>query len=62
MRSSVNEICEASQSGGEANSGTVQGRNQDLWVGVEGMGDVQVLCDEALEVVALDVGVLWWCF
>ena len=31
-------------------------------MGVEGVCDVQVLGDEALEVVALDVGVFWGCF
>ena len=62
MRSRVHEICKASECGGEAHGRAIQSGDEDLGVCVEGVCDVEVLSDEALEVVALGVGVFWGCF
>lgn len=62
MGSSVNKISKSCESGREAHGRAVQSGNQNLWVSVEGMCDVQILSHEALEIMALDIDVFWWCF
>lgn len=45
----VDEVGEGDQGGGETDGGAIERRHQDLGVRVEGVGDVQVVGDEALE-------------
>jgi hypothetical protein len=45
----VNEVGEGDEGGGEANCGPVEGCYEDFGVGVEGVGYVQVVGDEALQ-------------
>lgn len=49
MRSSVDEVRVGDQSSSDANDGTVQCRHEDLAMGVECLGDVQVVRGEGLE-------------
>jgi hypothetical protein len=62
VRSGVYEVSKACECGGEAHGWSVQSCNENLGVSVEGVCDVQVLSHKALEVVALDIDVFWWCF
>lgn len=52
MRSCVDEVREGDEGGGEADGGAVECHDEDLGVGVEGAGDVDVVGDEAAEDVA----------
>jgi hypothetical protein len=46
--------------GGEAYDGAVEADDEDLWVGGEGLGDVEIEGDKGLEpLLAGFVGVLW---
>ena len=49
MRSGVDEIRECDEGGGKADGGAVQSRDEDLGVCVEGLCDVEIVGDEALE-------------
>ena len=59
MRRGVNEVGERYQGRGEADYGAVEGGDQDLWVGVERIGDEEVASNEGLETFALDVPSSW---
>ena len=54
----VDEVGEAGEGGGETDGWAVERSDEDLWVGVEGLGDVQVLGDEAGQEVTVDVSAL----
>lgn len=60
MRGSINKVCESSECGGKTHGRAVQSHDQDLWVRVEGMCDVQILSHEALKIVTLDIYVFGW--
>lgn len=51
----IDEVGETSKGSGEANSGTVEGDDKNLGVGVEGIGDVEVVGHEAGEEMAVQV-------
>lgn len=59
MRDSVDEVCETGQSSGETDCWAVESSDEDLWVRVEGLGDVEVVGDEAGQEVTVHVGSLW---
>lgn len=44
MRRAVDEVGVGDQGGGEAHDGAVKTHDEDLGVGVEGLGDVEVVC------------------
>lgn len=50
MWRAVDEVCEAGDGGGEADDGAVEPEDDDLGVCGEGVRDVKVEGDEALEV------------
>jgi hypothetical protein len=45
----VDEVAERDQRGGKTNSGPVERGDEDLGMRVEGVGDVEVVCDEGFE-------------
>lgn len=61
VRSGVDEIGEADQSGGKTDGGTVESSHKYLGVGVEGLGDVQVVGYEVLEPLLVRVDALLGC-
>ena len=59
MRSSVDEVRERDQGGGEADSRAIERSDQDFWVGVEGIGDLEVVGNEGAQALAADISVGW---
>lgn len=59
VRSCVYEVAEGDEGGGETDGGAVEGGDEDLGVGVEGVGDVEVVRYEGLEGFAVNVGGGW---
>ena len=55
VRGGVDEIREADEGGREAYGGTVEGRDEDFGVGVEGLGCVDVVGDEGGEPLLVEV-------
>jgi len=61
VRSGVDEVGEANQSRRETDSRAVESGHEDLGVGVEGLGDVEVVCHEGLEPLLVRVHTLLGC-
>jgi hypothetical protein len=54
----VDEVCKAQQCGAEAYGGAIEGGDENLGMGIEGLSGIEVVGDKALE--PLGVGVLIW--
>lgn len=54
----VDEVGETGQSSGETDCWAIESSDEDLWVGVEGLGNVEVVGDEAGQEVTVNVGSL----
>lgn len=57
----VDEVGEADQSRAETDSRAVESGHEDLGVGIEGLGDVEVVCHEGLEPLLVRVHALLGC-
>lgn len=55
MGGTVDEVREGRQCGCQTNYGTIESRDKNLGVGIEGMGHVQVTRDILLQAVSPDV-------
>lgn len=58
MGSSIYKVTESGQSCGKSNSGSVKGDNEDLWVCVEGMCQVDVIGNKALDITPASIYVI----
>lgn len=58
MGDGVDEVGETGQSSGETDCWAIESSDEDLWVGVEGLGNVEVVGDEAGQEVTVNVGSL----
>ena len=56
MRCGVDEVCEGDEGGGEPDYGAVEADDEDLGVGEEGVGYVEVVGYEGAEPEGVDVG------
>lgn len=59
MWNTVNKVRESDQGGGEANSRTIQSGDKNLRVGIEGIGDVKIVCYEVSEPVTVRIFAGW---
>lgn len=55
MRGGVDEVTEGDESGGEANSWSVESGDENLWVRVEGVCYFEIVGDEGAEPVPAEI-------
>lgn len=61
MRHGVDEVAEGDEGCGETDRWAIEGGDQDLWMGVKGVGDVEVVRDKVAQPLSAHVWIFASC-
>ncbi len=61
MRSSVDEVREGDESGGETDRRAIERCNENVWVGVKRVGDFKVIGNKVAEGLTANIGSFCYC-